>query len=120
MGTDSVELAAARLRDAETSRIPCLPVRDLLGSTDVAAAYVVQLRNRELRFAAGARLVGRKIGVTSEAVPLWTYLWRTIDQPVRSSTSSPRLRATSSGSPRTIPSRPITAGARRGSGRCAH
>jgi 2-keto-4-pentenoate hydratase len=68
MGTDSVELAAARLRDAETSRIPCLPVRDLLGSTDIAAAYVVQLRNRDLRFAAGARLVGRKIGVTSEAV----------------------------------------------------
>jgi hypothetical protein len=46
MGTDSVELAAAQLRDAETSRIPCLPLRDLRGSTDVGA-YAVQLRNRE-------------------------------------------------------------------------
>jgi len=43
-------------------------VRDLIGSTDLDAAYAVQRRVTDERIRRGARLVGRKIGLTSEAV----------------------------------------------------
>lgn len=60
--------AAARLAEAARSRTPCPPVRDLIGTTDVAAAYAVQQRLVADRVAAGRKVVGRKIGLTSEAV----------------------------------------------------
>jgi 2-keto-4-pentenoate hydratase len=60
--------AARRLRLAAASRIPCAPVRDLLPSGDVPAAYQVQLVNVQERIAAGARPVGRKIGLTNPGV----------------------------------------------------
>ncbi len=66
--TAAVEAAALRLSDAAARREPCDPVRDLLGSTDVDLAYSVQRRLAEQRLATGARIVGRKIGITSEAV----------------------------------------------------
>ncbi|MER7282606.1 fumarylacetoacetate hydrolase family protein [Dactylosporangium sp. NPDC000244] len=47
---------------------PTLPVRDLIGSDDIVAAYAVQRRLAAERVAAGATIVGRKIGLTSEAV----------------------------------------------------
>jgi 2-keto-4-pentenoate hydratase len=37
--------AAERLRLAAESRMPCMPVRDLIGAHDVAAAYAVQELN---------------------------------------------------------------------------
>ncbi|WVK89581.1 fumarylacetoacetate hydrolase family protein [Dactylosporangium sp. AC04546] len=43
-------------------------MRDLIGRDDVAAAYAVQRRLAAERVAAGATVVGRKIGLTSEAV----------------------------------------------------
>jgi 2-keto-4-pentenoate hydratase len=67
-GTAAVEAAAARLRGAQNSGVPCRPVRDLLGGTDIAAAYAVQRVNLDRRFAAGAERLGRKIGLTSKAV----------------------------------------------------
>jgi 2-keto-4-pentenoate hydratase len=66
--TRANEEAVERLRDAAASGVPCAPVRDLIGATDVAAAYAVQHRLTDLRLAAGAGIVGRKIGLTSEAV----------------------------------------------------
>ena len=66
--TDLIEQAAERLAAAAISVTPCAPVRDLLGETDIAAAYAVQQRLTERRLAAGARIVGRKIGLTSPAV----------------------------------------------------
>jgi 2-keto-4-pentenoate hydratase len=60
--------AAARLRRAAELRIPVAPVRDLIGRDDVAAAYAVQRLNVDARIAAGATVVGRKIGLTSPAV----------------------------------------------------
>jgi 2-keto-4-pentenoate hydratase len=66
--TGAVDEAAARLLDAAGTRTPCGPVRDLIGSADVAAAYAVQERLTAARLAAGARIVGRKIGLTSPAV----------------------------------------------------
>jgi len=65
---DVVEAAAARLIRAAASRQPCLPVRDLIGSTDVDAAYAVQERLTAARLAEGAIVAGRKIGLTSPAV----------------------------------------------------
>lgn len=43
-------------------------MRDLIGATDIAAAYAVQEQVNQARIAAGAHVVGRKIGLTSKAV----------------------------------------------------
>ncbi|GAB3158235.1 fumarylacetoacetate hydrolase family protein [Micromonospora sonneratiae] len=63
-----VVLAAQRLRAAAESGKPCNPVRDLLGSTDVGLAYAVQQANAAITRTQGRVRVGRKIGLTSEAV----------------------------------------------------
>jgi len=60
--------ATERLRAAAASRQPCPPVRTLLPDGDVAAAYAVQTALVQSRTAAGARVVGRKIGLTNPAV----------------------------------------------------
>ena len=62
-----VEEVARRLWDAGVALKPCAPVRELIG-TDAARAYAVQQRNVARRIKAGARPVGRKIGMTSAAV----------------------------------------------------
>lgn len=66
--TDAVAEAADRLRSAQAGGVPCPPVRDLIGRDDVRAAYAVQQLVTRARLDAGARAVGRKIGLTSEAV----------------------------------------------------
>lgn len=65
---DSIDAAVARLAQAQETRVPCAPVRDLIGTDDLAAAYAVQQGLVQGRLAAGATVVGRKIGATSEAV----------------------------------------------------
>lgn len=60
--------AAERLRRAAELREPCAPIRDLIAPDDVRAAYAVQSELVAGRLAAGARVVGRKIGLTSPAV----------------------------------------------------
>ncbi|MBM7367217.1 2-keto-4-pentenoate hydratase [Gordonia hydrophobica] len=60
--------AAERLLTALQTRQACAPVRDLIGPTDLPAAYRVQERLTAGRLAAGATVVGRKIGLTSQAV----------------------------------------------------
>lgn len=64
----AVRAAADRLRQAAESGTPCAPVRDLIGSDDVAAAYAVQACFVRDRIAAGARITGRKVGLTTAAV----------------------------------------------------
>ena len=66
--SDLAELASDRLRRAAADRAPCAPVRDLIGADDVHLAYAVQQRLTAARRAAGAIVVGRKIGLTSPAV----------------------------------------------------
>ncbi len=70
MSTPSkIELAAAdRLELAQDSGTPTAPVRDILGSTDIASAYAVQDELTRRRSSRGAQIVGRKIGLTSPAV----------------------------------------------------
>jgi 2-keto-4-pentenoate hydratase len=63
-----VRAAVERLSTALETRVPCAPVRDLIGTDDLRAAYAVQQGLVSKRLAAGATVVGRKIGATSEAV----------------------------------------------------
>jgi 2-keto-4-pentenoate hydratase len=65
---DVIHTAATRLQQAADSGTPCAPVRDLLGDNDIGLAYQVQTRLTDHRAALGARVVGRKIGLTSPAV----------------------------------------------------
>ncbi|MGW4390905.1 2-keto-4-pentenoate hydratase [Streptomyces sp. NPDC004685] len=67
-GTDAVTQAGLRLLRAAAGHVPCPPVRDLIGSDDVKAAYAVQELLTARRLEAGGRITGRKIGLTSPAV----------------------------------------------------
>ncbi len=65
---ERISAAVERLADALATRVPCAPVRDLIGTDDLPAAYAVQQGLVRKRLAAGATVVGRKIGATSKAV----------------------------------------------------
>ena len=60
--------ALRQLTEARARRRPVPPVRGLLPEGDIDAAYAVQAAWAEDCTAAGARVVGRKIGLTSAAV----------------------------------------------------
>jgi len=64
----NVAQAVHRLQEAARSGVPCPPVRDLIGSDDLAAAYAVQAQCVLDRVRSGARIVGHKLGLTSPAV----------------------------------------------------
>ena len=64
----TIDAAVDRLREATRTMTPCPPVRDLIGPDDISTAYAVQRLLVADRLAAGARVVGRKIGLTSLAV----------------------------------------------------
>ncbi|GAB3203513.1 2-keto-4-pentenoate hydratase [Nocardia tengchongensis] len=66
--SDQVRAAAERLSRAMLGGEPVAPVRDLIGPDDMATAYAVQRIGVRERVAAGARVVGRKIGLTAPAV----------------------------------------------------
>ncbi|MEM9023507.1 MAG: fumarylacetoacetate hydrolase family protein [Bacteroidota bacterium] len=66
--SETIEQAALQLRTAAENHTPCPPVRELIGAEDLAVAYAVQSVNTALRTAGGARVVGKKIGLTSPAV----------------------------------------------------
>jgi 2-keto-4-pentenoate hydratase len=69
MDAASIQQAADAIWDAEQRRVPIAPVRELLGtSTDIDVGYAVQQVNFERSIAAGRRVTGRKIGLTSKAV----------------------------------------------------
>lgn len=65
---DAISDAVDRLAAAQETRVPCAPVRDLIGTDDLPAAYAVQQGLVQRRLAGGVTVVGRKIGATSEAV----------------------------------------------------
>jgi 2-keto-4-pentenoate hydratase len=64
----AIEATAERLFAARRDRRPIPPVRTLLPAGDIDAAYAVQQLNVRRRLESGRRIVGRKIGLTSEAV----------------------------------------------------
>jgi 2-keto-4-pentenoate hydratase len=57
-----------RLSQARATRTPCAPVRDVLKPDDLTTAYAVQTAWITDQLAAGDRVIGRKIGLTSPAV----------------------------------------------------
>ncbi|MDZ5620428.1 2-keto-4-pentenoate hydratase [Nocardioides bizhenqiangii] len=65
---DAITAAVDRLAVAQETRVPCAPVRDLIGTDDLSAAYAVQQGLVQRRLSGGVTVVGRKIGATSEAV----------------------------------------------------
>lgn len=59
---------AKSIREAYKSRKPIAPIRNIIGTDDIEKAYKIQDINTEKRLANGARMVGKKIGLTSLAV----------------------------------------------------
>src|SRR5690348_17516141 len=62
------EQLAADLAHAERSRVPISPLTDGNPDIDVVDAYEIQLINIRRRVADGARVVGHKVGLSSEAM----------------------------------------------------
>jgi len=60
--------AGRRLAEARATGRPCAPVRDLLAPDDIAGAYAIQTAWVAEQVANGARIVGRKIGLTNPSV----------------------------------------------------
>ena len=59
---------AAELAEAERGKVPIKPLTDRYADLDVVDAYEIQLLNIRARVAAGARVVGHKVGLSSEAM----------------------------------------------------
>jgi len=59
---------AADLAQAERSRVPISPLTDGNPGIDVVDAYEIQLINIRQRVAEGARVIGHKVGLSSEAM----------------------------------------------------
>jgi len=59
---------AAELAEAERGKVPMKPLTDRYAELDVVDAYEIQLLNIRARVAAGARVVGHKVGLSSEAM----------------------------------------------------
>ncbi|HEX7825087.1 MAG TPA: 2-keto-4-pentenoate hydratase, partial [Mycobacterium sp.] len=65
------------LHEAQINRAPIRPLTGQFPGIDVADAYAIQIINRDRSLAAGNRLVGHKIGLTSR--PMQTLLG--VDEP---------------------------------------
>src|ERR687889_102906 len=59
---------AADLAEAERSRVSITPLTDAHPDIDVVDAYEIQLINIRQRVAEGARIIGHKVGLSSEAM----------------------------------------------------
>jgi len=68
MNHDSIAAAAAALRAARARRQPIAPVSTTFGIGGLEAAYAVSDLNIQVDLAAGRRIVGLKVGLTSVAV----------------------------------------------------
>ena len=66
--SDRLEAAAVALREARRTRIAIPQVSVTYGLASVDEAYAVAANNTAARIAAGARIVGKKVGLTSKAV----------------------------------------------------
>lgn len=65
---ERLQEAAAQLRQARATGMPCDPVSDQFKVNSVADAYAIQEINTHHALKQGRRLVGRKVGLTSQAV----------------------------------------------------
>jgi len=65
---EELEQLAIALQKAELTKTAIRPLRDAIGITAIDKAYQIQHINTQARIKAGAKLVGKKIGLTSKAV----------------------------------------------------
>lgn len=63
-----LEKIAAELRTAEAIKIPIAPLTEQIPEITVQDAYDIQMINAKYRLAKGAKLIGRKVGLTSLAM----------------------------------------------------
>lgn len=69
MDQTKIKEAADRLWNAAETGTSCAPVRDLIGDTDIAAAYAVQEMNTRRALGGEEKVLsGRKIGLTAKSV----------------------------------------------------
>lgn len=68
LGEQTRAKLAADLAEAERSRVPIDPLTAAYPDIDVVDAYQIQLINIRSRVAEGARVVGHKVGLSSEAM----------------------------------------------------
>ena len=66
--TALIETLALRLDDAARTRVPVLPFSESENLSSVETAYAIQERWSTLRLARGEKIVGRKIGMTSDVI----------------------------------------------------
>jgi 2-keto-4-pentenoate hydratase len=66
--TRTLASLADELWEAERSRVAIEPLTDRHSGLDIEDAYAIQTRNIDRRVAAGARVIGRKVGLTSRAM----------------------------------------------------
>jgi 2-keto-4-pentenoate hydratase len=64
----NIQAAAAALRESRLSRQPIAKISRSFGIADLEAAYSVAEINVQIRQASGARIVGKKVGLTSPVV----------------------------------------------------
>ena len=70
LNDDQRQAAANAILEAETTRVPCVQPSKQWPEIELADAYDIQRRWAEARIAKGAKIVGRKIGLTSRAMQL--------------------------------------------------
>ena len=58
---------ADELWEADRSAMPIAPLTDRHDGLDIEDAYAIQTINIERRVAAGQKVIGRKVGLTSQA-----------------------------------------------------
>lgn len=76
-GAGEIARISEVLQNAQETRTPCDPITEGWEDFTVEDAYAVQLHGMHVRRESGARRVGHKIGITSEAVMRWLR----VDQP---------------------------------------
>src|SRR5512143_3140632 len=89
--SDQIQKLAQRLDEAAQTHVPIPPLSESEGLTSVETAYAIQTHWTALRTARGEKVLGRKIGLTSQAIqqqlgvdqPDYGNLWDTTFYPAQ-------------------------------------
>ena len=89
--SDQIDQLAQRLDEAARTHVPIPPLSESEGLTSVDTAYAIQTCWTEMRTARGEKVLGRKIGLTSQAIqqqlgvdqPDYGNLWDTTFYPAK-------------------------------------
>jgi len=64
----STEEIAKAIREASHNKIPINPIRNYIGTENIALAYDIQRINTQIKVNQGGKITGKKIGLTSKVV----------------------------------------------------